>query len=362
MRLLLGLANWQAVRVAGAMGISAGAVTFFVLAVSLVLLPADVERLRQPLYLSITQSHVTPLSPQAISLVWHMPRDDRAGWQHRLMRHDITAASPEPQLLWPQLRPSAIGRGPTPDVLYAGCWDGSLWRLNALRPETEPVRVGEHSEQGPSLVECSPDGRWLVTHGPHDLQVLELATGRVVWKSREGRPQSFAIHPDSQRLVVGQMDGTLVEMAMETGDVLRPVAALDGAALNAVFSADGRRVALVTGSGNCHVLDWDSGRSAWPADWRDTAHHTRSALVVFSPSGERVLFSSGDTATLCIWNLRTMRLEGELRGHTKSINGAVFVDEQRLCTFGADGSYRVWDVSSRRTHRVQSIDVTSQAG
>jgi hypothetical protein len=57
-----------------------------------------------------------------------------------------------------------------------------------------------------------------------------------------------------------------------------------------------------------------------------------------------------------------MQLEGELRSHVKSINGVAFLDEDRLCSFGADGTIRVWNLAQGGPPQVLTINVSAQAG
>lgn len=359
MRLIVGLCEWQCWRLVSALSLSVGAVSFFVVSVGLVLLPADVEKLTQPLYLSITHSHVLP-AQQAVSLVWYMPRGDRQGWRHQLIRHDLINDRPTPQMLWPELLPSAIGPGTTSEILFAGCWDGSLWRLD-LSQATAPQKVGTHAEPGPQQIICSADGRWLATLAAHYLQVLDLATGQPAWKHGDSQSNCVALHPDSRRMLVSHSDGRLVELELQSGRELRTVAQLEGPAVNVSISPNARLIAVITAGGGSHLLHWETGLSAWPADWRDAPHFTRSAIAQFSPCGERLITSGRDTMTLAVWNLRTMQLEGELRGHDKAINGVAFLGDGRLCSFGADGTFRIWNLEKRTAERVQSININAQA-
>ena len=360
MRLILWLWQWELARMLSALGLSLSAVSFFVVAVSAVMLPADLDELQAPLYLSITHCHVPPGSERAVSLVWYMPRDSSQGWRHQLAVHDLTSGRPEVQLPWPQLAgySAAVSRDGT--VLYVGGWDGGLWRLSGTQPAT-PERLGAHPEQGPHGVAASSDNRWLASLGPCVLQVLDLTSQRPAW-SREGDVRAFAMHPREQRIAASLVDGRLVELDCATGAVLRIVARYADPSPAVTFSPDGRLLAMTGGEGSLTLLDWASGNSSWPGQWQDLPHRCRTATLAFSPDGQRLVTGGRDATTLAVWNLRTMELETELRGHEKSINGAVFLDDRRLCSFGADGTIRIWDLVSRGPPEVVTIDVTPQAG
>jgi WD40 repeat protein len=362
MRLVLNLCEWQFFRMISALALSLSAVTFFAVTVSLVLLPADYERLRQPLYLSITHCHPIPQSEQVLSLVWYMPRRDAEGWRHQILRHDLRGQRPKLEMAWPGLSPSSMGAGPAGKVVYAGCWDGVVWRIDPSRPDAPPERVGAHSEQAPHIVACSADGRWLATLGPNVLQVLELETGRVAWQLGGGQVRCVAAHPHQSVLAVSLTSGELIELDMRTGERLRSLAAFSEPSLNIAFSSDGRLAAIIATGGGIELLDWQSGKSALPPGWQDNRHYIRAGIAVFSPDGKKLITGGEDTAKLAVWDVSTMRCEGELGGHDKAINGAVFLDERRLCSFAADGTIRMWDVTSSSTLRVLTIDVTSQAG
>jgi WD40 repeat protein len=360
MRLILWLWQWQIARMLSALGLSLSAVSFFVVTVSLVLLPADLKELQAPLYLSITHCHVMPGGQRAISLVWYMPRDTSQGWRHQLAAHDLAGAQPALELSWPQLESYSAHSLGGRESLYVAGWDGSLWKVNAARPGSQPQLLGRHPEQGPHDIAASADGRWLVTLGPDTLQVLDAASGRPVWT--RGDVRSCALHPCGERIAASLEDGRLVELDRATGRLQRVVARYENPSLTVEFSPDGRRLAMTGGESSLTLLDWESGNSALPERWRDVAHRCRSSTLVFSPDGERLVTSGRQTSTLAVWNLRTMELEAELIGHEKSINGAAFLDQHRLCSFGADGTIRIWDLVRRGRPEVITLDVTPQAG
>lgn len=362
MRLVANLGEWKPLQVVGALLASLAAVSLFVVLVGLVLLPADMEQIRQPLYSSIIHCHMAGDPERAVSLVWYMPLDAREGWRHRLVSHGLAGQRPALEFVWPQLCPSSAAAGRSPDELFVGCWDGKLWKLNLAQPGSAPQPVGQHSELAPHLIACSKDGRWLASLGPHCLQVLDLASGRPVWSLEQGKPRCFALHPDCERMLVTFADGCIAELALATGEPVRTLALQCESAMHAECSPDGRLVAIISAVGDLNLVDWESGRSAWPADWRDCPHALRSSAARFSPSGQWLVTGGSDTTSLAVWNLRTMQLAGELRGHDKSVNGMIFLDEQRVCSFGADGTIRIWDLTGRSPPRVLTLDVTPQAG
>jgi len=359
MRLVLNLCEWQLVRMISAVALSLGAVLFFVVTVGLVLLPADVERLRQPLYLSVIECRVQPQSERTLSLLWYMPRLDTKGWVHQLAWHDLRGERPQVEFAWPALEPTCTGRGAAPGELFVGCWDGTLWRVDLSQPKELPRRLPARLEMAPHVLSCSADGRWLAALGPQTLEVIDLSTGQTAWMIGGGQVRTVAMHPREPRLVVARHTGEYAELEAATGANVRILASFEEPGIQLAFSPTGDRLAIVASGGRHHLLDWSTGRSAWPDGW--IGPYSRSSIVQFSPSGDRLITGGESVDSLAVWNLRTMRMERELHGHEKAINGVSFLDEQSLCSFGADGTIRIWNLDSDAPPRVLTIDVTAQA-
>jgi WD40 repeat protein len=113
----------------------------------------------------------------------------------------------------------------------------------------------------------------------------------------------------------------------------------------AVFSPDGRRLAVTLGSDHSVRL-WDkqTGKEISLL----TAHKGPILATTFSPEGQRVLTFSRDQ-TLRTWEIPTGKATATLTllGHDGPIRSARFSpDRRQLVTAGEDRTARVWDVAT----------------
>ena len=152
-------------------------------------------------------------------------------------------------------------------------------------------------------VEFSPDGAWIATAGDDH-------TARV-WSARTGAPRTPPLpHEDRLSLVRFSPDGTLLLTAGERGAAVwsdgdrrasiphaRPVA-------DAVFSADGKRVATIDEDGSARIWNAGSGEPASPVlASADPEGSARRPCVRFDADGSRLLTSNG--RTIEVWDART---------------------------------------------------------
>jgi len=66
--------------------------------------------------------------------------------------------------------------------------------------------------------------------------------------------------------------------------------------------------------------------------------------IAYSNDGN-LIASAGDDHMITLWNASTHSRQSQLEGHTKSVNGVAFADQQ-LVSASDDGSVRLWDIAS----------------
>ncbi|GHA05815.1 hypothetical protein GCM10010329_30400 [Streptomyces spiroverticillatus] len=202
--------------------------------------------------------------------------------------------------------------------------------------------------EGRANLALSPDGRTAAIRLPHDLHLVDVATGArgtVI----EGLPESYGMNvlrdvhftADGRTVLTANADGTLDAWSVADGTRQASISLTLGAAA-AGFTGDGAR-ALVWGadhrvrlwemaSGTClHTLDGD---------------HGRDRRLWLAPDG-RSAATAGPDNTVRTWDLTTGRRLRELRGHTAPVE-ALAVDEERgllvSCGGRGDDRIRLWDL------------------
>jgi WD40 repeat protein len=226
-------------------------------------------------------------------------------------------------------------------------WDVTNGKLVATLPQ-----LMAHSDASLCF---SPDGRRVLGAFAPDgaARILDAHTGQELLSLAvpPGRIRYGAFSPDGRRVLVGG-GGTAFLCDAQTGQV---VARLEeprlGAAPDAAFSDDGRRVVLFgrdtpsdhgDGFGNFSKVAyiWDVEKGGGLLALRGHEHHLTGA--VFSPDGGRVLTTSKDRSAV-LWDAATGRVLGLYRGHTGALTAATFSpDGASVVTASVDGTARVW--------------------
>jgi WD40 repeat protein len=129
--------------------------------------------------------------------------------------------------------------------------------------------------------------------------------------------------------------GALVEAVPE-----QPVRLGDAPARQAIFSGDGRLLALSNAAGRVLVRSVADG-----ATLREIAHEGGATAVAFSPDAGR-LFTAGYDGSVRIW-----RIDGRLLGALRGAQGTVWSidlspDGTRLAAAGEDRLIRIWTLGS----------------
>jgi RNA polymerase sigma factor (sigma-70 family) len=235
---------------------------------------------------------------------------------------DAATGKPGPVLPWPgafygagqnELAFSPDGRrlffpdkgGVTARDLVAG-------RTQVVWPASPETRV--------HAVHPSPDGRLLAVATSEGVRVLELASGRVLWRTQNGPdagrpkddrllfhgPYSLALFaPDGKAVAVNASDDPRALRLLDpaTGEVRRRVA-LGDRLVRLAFSPDGRQVAATERDNAVRVYDAATGRRlhSWVVRLTNPYENFTAALA-FSPDGATL--AAGATDHLVhLWDLR----------------------------------------------------------
>jgi WD40 repeat protein len=243
----------------------------------------------------------------------------------------------------------------TPDgqSVITGADDGSVRRWDigtgiVLRGHRapRPVLRGTYGQLSRiSSAEASPNGRMVLTAANDGTARLwDIRTGREII-----RPQDCGFSEDFEY------------SCLTTGVVTSMVqAGAIGFLEAAVFSPDGRRVAVAGKDGTAFVLDATGGRELVSLE----GHTGRVFDVAYSPDGERMV-TAGEDDTARVWDAGSGRQLAVLRGHRRDVYAATFTpDGRRVATASEDGTVRLWDAGGgrpRRTFRLSGTGITDVA-
>jgi WD40 repeat protein/serine/threonine protein kinase len=207
-----------------------------------------------------------------------------------------------------------------------------------------------------SSIAVSPDGSHIVSgSGDNTARIWDL-TGALLLtlKGHTDWVSSVAFSPSGQRIATGSGDKTVRVWDVATGRVVASMALADP--VNSVaFSPDGSRI--VSGSGDernyslrepaVRVWQTDSGRALRSLTFTDKKPIAPVVAVSFSPDGGRIFSSRYEDGTVWVWDARSGRVVGILRGHPFHVPSLVFSrDGSRLFTGSWDRTVRVWDAET----------------
>lgn len=129
--------------------------------------------------------------------------------------------------------------------------------------------------------------------------------------------------------------------------LLRTLAPRAGNVLGAVFSPDGRFLAVGLADGTARLYD----ARRW-TEVRKFEGFAGGSALAFSPDGKRFV-TGGAHGSVRVWEVETGLERGALPGHPGGVGWAAFSPGGGwLLTTGADGTSRVWDAQALREHKV----------
>lgn len=151
---------------------------------------------------------------------------------------------------------------PSGPVLLAGSGDGSLWMWNTHTGDCMHVMNG-HKD---AISQCAftPDGKYVVSASEED--------GLIVWSPKDGKSLNkhsskavggitcFVVHPNSQVIIVGCMDGTIKCVQVHSQVIVKDMQGHRDCVERIEFSTDGSRDLLLVASAGLdgRVIIWDA--------------------------------------------------------------------------------------------------------
>lgn len=168
---------------------------------------------------------------------------------------------------------------------------------------------------GISTLAFSPDARLLAfTRYDQPPNVLDMATGEVIWELPEPCRGGVAFSPDGKLLACSGTDKGIHLFDTESRKEIRVIeGAAERASGKMCFSLDGAFLLAPCGSAGAYLWDLTTGKPL------QQVHHGRSYVrsAEFSPDGAWII-TAGYDATARIWNAKT----GELRARLSRVAGS----------------------------------------
>lgn len=143
----------------------------------------------------------------------------------------------------------------------------------------------------------------------NEIQILDAASGELIWKRTCQERPVLAFHPDSQTLAAAEGDQVTLWKLPSAGQStasqvatisLAQVSGQTSLATALVFGPDGQRLLITTTTGRLHVVDLGSPTVAMgTAIIPESLHNVDRVTIATDPAGEQVaIFPEGHRASL----------------------------------------------------------------
>lgn len=294
-----------------------------------------------------------------------------------------------------------IGHNPIEDNAIR-LYDATTWKETGLYPHP-----------GSTSIALSGNGRILASGAANGICLWETATGKELWRSKEGDlVHALAFSPDNRTLVSASQVNGLCLWDAATGRQLRQFG--DVAARRLAFSADGKTLAVgsirTTQADDTVVQLWDvtTGKKlgrflflpetrsfhenfshvAFSADGKTLAAGAKSnsevgasirawdiatgrehpaftiqetyiTSVALSPDGRTGVVSSADsdkTRPILLWEVATGKERGRLQGHTGGVASLAVLADGRLASGSSDTTVLIWDLAKPGGPAIVDLD------
>lgn len=194
------------------------------------------------------------------------------------------------------------------------------------------------------LLSCGRDKsiiKWTLTHDG-DPEQFGVPVRRMTGHGHF--VEDLAISSDGQFALSGSWDGTLRLWDLTSGNTTRRFVGHKKDVLSVAFSADNRQI--VSGSRDRTIALWNTiGQLKFQIT--EEGHNDWVSCVRFSPNVDAPLIvSAGWDKLVKVWDLSTLKLKTNLRGHQGYVNTVAVSPDGSLCASGGkDGIAMLWDLT-----------------
>ncbi|MDP6543443.1 MAG: protein kinase [Phycisphaerae bacterium] len=237
------------------------------------------------------------------------------------------------------------------------------WEWNLLKWKCNPEKLLLPRQDRASFLSWSPNGEALAVLSHGNVQIWDLATGKLSWKRRSShsyRPGGVAWLEGGKRvLTCGNGNVHIWDAAngkhLKAFSVAPPEAKKTGRAVQELaVSPDERQIIIVGGkfrdSGWVGLHDLATGKLSKTY----VGHSSSINAVAFSPDGKGFA-TAGEDGIAMLWDFAKDQPIAQIRGHgagSASVFDVIFTpDGKRLVTTGRDGMVHLWDPKTSKLVR-----------
>ena len=180
-----------------------------------------------------------------------------------------------------------------------------------------------------------------------DLNEQRTEDGAIPW--RAPAVMSAVYSPDGRTIALGDQGGTLRLLDADARIVTKTIEAHDRPVYGLAFSPDGAMIATVAGHWGKQdepgaVKLWDASSGALIRALK--GHDRLGFAAAFSPDGKRLVTGGWDNVAR-LWDVGTGEQIGTLSGHEDAVREVAFSpDGSLIATASYDGTARLWDAGS----------------
>jgi serine/threonine protein kinase len=239
------------------------------------------------------------------------------------------------------------------EIVYGAVWSPDSTKIASAHSEyTQEWQAftGEHiftyithpAQEGSDMA-WSPDGKYLavatyVEEGT--VQVWDVVTHQIVYKSPTSFPYAIAWSPDSKRIAIGTATTEIRVWDITTGDTFPIIKGHTGMVKGVTWSPDGKWIASASDDETVRIWEAKTGK-AFRTMGKENVNVGMST-VAWSPDGRHIA-SSSNSSTIQVWDSKTGEILFVYNGHSGTITSVMWSPDSRYVVSGSeDHTVQIW--------------------